>query len=101
LRFRGHRIPLGFIVRLARPSAAAPCPSPRPKPRPFFAVLPLAGLELMSDLAPALIHCDVAKDSLRLESEQRFQPLFGDVTTSPPYGVYRELAPGIVSCGLI
>jgi hypothetical protein len=55
----------------------------------------------MSDLAPALIHCDVAKDSLRLESEQRFQPLFGDVTTSPPYGVYRELAPGIVSCGLI
>jgi hypothetical protein len=61
----------------------------------------MAGLELMSDLTPALIHCEVAMDSLRLQSEQRFPQRFGVVTTSPPDGVYRELAPGIVSCRLI
>src|SRR5437868_6525221 len=35
----------------------------------LFAVLPLAGDELMSDLVPAVIHREVADDSLRLERE--------------------------------
>src|SRR5205807_7409082 len=50
----------------------------------LFAVLPLAGHELMSDLVPALIHREVAGDSLRFEREQRFPQLFGIETTSPP-----------------
>jgi hypothetical protein len=64
-------------------------------------VLPLAGYSLMSDLVPAVIHCEVPPDSLRLECDQRFPQLFGIETARPPYGVYQKLTAGIVCGGLI
>src|SRR5215218_1192257 len=66
----------------------------------LFAILPLDRHRLMSGLIAALIDCEIAKDRLGLERQQRCPHLFGVKSAGLPHGVYQQLAPRICPCGL-